>query len=87
MHSYGGIAGTEALQGFHNGSEKGAGALLGLVYMSTMLPKKGDSFEARLECVGDYKWIPAREALTVVVFIPYRDFFGDQVCYGDLCGV
>ena len=31
-----------------------------------MLPKKGDSFEAHLNSVGDVGWKPAREALTVV---------------------
>lgn len=66
MHSYGGIAGTEALQGLHDRSKDGAGAVLGLIYIATMLPKKGDSFEAHLESVGNYTWKPAREALTVV---------------------
>ena len=66
LHSYGGIAGTEALQEFGQASEKGAGGVLGLVYIATMLPKKGDSFEAHLESVGDFAWKPAREMLTVV---------------------
>lgn len=69
MHSYGGIAGTEALQGFDDMSKKGAGAILGLMYIATMLPKEGDSFEAHLESVGDFAWKPAREALTVVGFL------------------
>ena len=69
MHSYGGIAGTEALQGFDDISKKGAGAVLGLMYVATMLPKKGGSFEAHLESVGDFAWKPAREALTVVGFL------------------
>ena len=66
LHSFGGIVGTEALQGLGKASTKGMGAVLGLVYIATMLPKKGDSFEAHLESVGDYAWKPAREALTVV---------------------
>lgn len=66
LHSYGGIVGTEALQGFDNTSKDGAGVLLGLLYIATMLPKKGDSFEAHLESVGDFAWKPAREALAVV---------------------
>ncbi len=66
LHSFGGIVGTEALQGLGQASMKGTGAVLGLVYIATMLPKKGDSFEAHLESVGDFAWKPAREALTVV---------------------
>ena len=66
LHSYGGIVGTEALQGFTNAPKDGAGALLGLLYIATMLPKNGDSFEAHLESVGDFAWKPTREALTVV---------------------
>ena len=66
LHSFGGIVGTEALQGLGRASKEGTGALLGLVYIATMLPKKGDSFEAHLESVGDFAWKPAREALTVV---------------------
>ena len=66
LHSYGGIVGTEALQGFTKASNEGTGALLGLLYIATMLPQKGDSFEAHLESVGDFAWKPAREALTVV---------------------
>lgn len=66
LHSYGGIVGTEALQGFNDASKDGAGVLLGLLYIATMLPKKGDSFEAHLESVGDFAWKPAREALAVV---------------------
>ena len=66
LHSYGGIVGTEALQGFINASKDGPGVLLGLLYIATMLPKKGDSFEAHLESVGDFAWKPAREAMAVV---------------------
>lgn len=66
LHSYGGIAGTEALQGFGNDSTDGSNAVIGLVYMATTLPKKGDSFEAHLESVGDFAWKPAREGLTMV---------------------
>ncbi len=66
LHSFGGIVGTEALQGLGRTSKEGTGALMGLVYIATMLPKKGDSFEAHLESVGDFAWKPAREALTVV---------------------
>lgn len=65
LHSYGGIAGTEALQKFGDMPRKGAGAVLGLIYIATMLPKKGDSFEAHLESVGDFGRTSAREALTV----------------------
>ena len=66
LHSFGGIVGTEALQGLGRASREGTGVLLGLVYIATMLPKKGDSFETHLESVGDLAWKPAREALTVV---------------------
>ena len=66
LHSYGGVVGTEALQGFKNTSKDGAGVLIGLLYIATMLPKKGDSFEAHLESVGDFAWKHAREALAVV---------------------
>ena len=66
LHSYGGIVGTEALQGFKNTSKDGAGVLIGLLYIATMLPKKGDSFEAHLESMGDFSWKYAREALAVV---------------------
>ena len=69
LHSYGGIAGTEALQKFGDMPQTGAGAVLGLIYIATMLPKKGDSFEAHLESVGDFGWTSAREALTVVRFL------------------
>ena len=66
MHSFGGIVGTEALQGLGQTSMKGTGAVLGLMYIATMLPKKGDSFEAHLESVGDSLWKPTRQVLTVV---------------------
>ena len=66
LHSFGGIVGTEALQGLGRASREGTGVVLGLVYIATMLPKMGDSFEAHLESVGDFAWKPAREALTVV---------------------
>ncbi|MCJ1251283.1 hypothetical protein MMC30_008514 [Trapelia coarctata] len=52
MHSYGGIPGTEALQGLGEARE-GAGAVIGLIYIASMLPRKGDSFEAYVEHVGD----------------------------------
>ena len=54
MHSFGGIVGTEGLQGLGQASMKGTGAVLGLVYIAAMLPKKGDSFQAHLESVGDF---------------------------------
>lgn len=66
LHSFGGLVGTEALQGLGRASRKGTGAVLGLVYIAAMLPKKGDSFEAHLESVGDFAFKPAREALTEV---------------------
>ena len=66
LHSYGGIVGTEALQGFKNHSKDKGGVLIGLLYIATMLPKKGDSFEAHLESVGDFAWKHARGALAVV---------------------
>lgn len=65
LHSYGGIVGTEALQGFKNTSTDGAGVIIGLLYIATMLPKKGESFEAHLESVGDFSWKNARRALAV----------------------
>lgn len=66
MHSFGGIVGTEALQGLDKIFVKGTGAVLGLVYIAAMVPKKGDSFEAHLDSVGDRSWEPTRQALTVV---------------------
>lgn len=85
MHSYGGIAGTEALQEFHDQSRNEAGAVLGLMYIATMLPKKGDSFEAHLESVGDYVWKPAREAMTMV-FTPIAQI-NATVCSKNLHGI
>ena len=66
LHSFGGIVGTEALQGLGKPVMKGIGAVLGLVYIATMLPKKGDSFEAHLESVGDRSWPSTKQALTEV---------------------
>lgn len=66
MHSYGGIAGTEALQGLGKAKEGKAGRVITLVYIATMLPSKGHSFETHLESVGDFAWKPAREALAAV---------------------
>lgn len=66
MHSYGGIAGTEALQGLGKAQEGKVGRVIALVYIATMLPAKGHSFESHLELVGDFAWKPARETLAVV---------------------
>lgn len=68
LHFFGGVVGTEALQGLGKSASSiaGIGVVLGLVYIATMLPKKGDSAEAHLESVGDYAWKPAKEALSVV---------------------
>ena len=64
LHSYREIAGTEALQGYGS-------AVLGLVYTTTMFQKKGDSFEAHLEPVGDFAWKSARDAFNAVShFVP-----------------
>ena len=68
LHSFGGVVGTEALQGLGKwaSSTAGIGVVRGLVYIASMVPKKGDSFEAHLESVGDHAWKSAKEALTVV---------------------
>ena len=75
LHSFGGVVGTEALQGLGESasSKEGTGIVLGLVYLASMLPKKGDAAEAHVECVGNVAWKATREALTVVgaLLLPY----------------
>ena len=75
LHSFGGVVGTEALQGLGEltSSKEGTGVVLGLVYIASMLPKKGDSAEAHVESVGNVAWKAVREALTVVgaLLLPY----------------
>ena len=68
LHSFGGVVGTEALQGLGKlaSSTAGIGVVRGLMYIASVLPKKGDSFEAHLESVGDNAWKSAKEAFTVV---------------------
>lgn len=68
LHSFGGVVGTKALQGLGKraSSRAGTGVVVGLVYIASMLPKKGDSFEAHLESVGDHAWKSAKEAFDVV---------------------
>ena len=66
MHSFGGIVGTEALQGLGQAHMERTGAVLGLVYIAAMIPKKGDSFETYLESMGDDSWKAAKERFTKV---------------------
>ena len=68
LHSFGGVVGTEALQGLGKraSSKEGTGVVRGLVYIASMLPKKGDSADAHVESVGYHAWKPAEEASTVV---------------------
>ena len=66
LHSYGGIPGTEALHGLGKAPGSGAGGVIALVYIASMIPKAGNSFEAHLEAVGDSTWKPARQALSQV---------------------
>ena len=68
LHSFGGVVGTEALQGLGKraSSKEGTGVVRGLVYIASMLPKKGDCAETHLESVGDHTWKSAKEAFTVV---------------------
>ena len=65
LHSMGGIIGTEALHGLGKASTNGPG-VIALVYMASMLPKKGHCFEDHLEACGDLTWKPARAAFTQV---------------------
>lgn len=84
LHSYGGIAGTEALQGLGKAQEGKAGRVIALVYIATMLPKKGHSFETHVESVGDFAWKPAREALAVNGLIALPSDFATGMLYNDL---
>lgn len=65
MHSYREIPGTEALQGLGEARED-AGAVIDLIHIASMVPRKGDSFEAHVERLGDVTWNPATDALTKV---------------------
>ena len=66
MHSFGGVVGTEALQGLGQASMERTGTVLGLVYIAAMIPKKGDSFEAYLDSMGDDLWEYTKNKFTVV---------------------
>ena len=81
LHSFGGIVGTEALQGLGKPVMKGIGAVLGLVYLAAILPKKGDSFEAHLESLGDRSWKPERQVLTQagVTLLPINTLIADGI--------
>ena len=81
MHSFGGIVGTEALQGLGQAFTKWKGAVLGLVYIAAMLPKKGDSFEAYLDSMGDKSWESSKQAFTVVSvsLLPISTLIADGV--------
>ena len=63
MHSFGGVVGTE---GLGQALTECKGAVLGLVYIAAMIPKKGDSFETYLESMGDDSWKAAKEKSTKV---------------------
>ena len=78
LHSFGGVVGTEALQGLGKleSSTPGLGVVQALVYIASMLPKKGESFEVHEESVGDQGWKSAKEALAVV---------GDSVLHTIIC--
>ena len=79
MHSFGGVVGTEALEGLGQAFTKCTGAVLGLVYIAAMLPKKGDSFEAYLDSLGDSSWESTKEKLNVVgvSLLPIFTFIAD----------
>ena len=65
LHSIGGISGSEALHGLGKASTRGAG-VISIVYIASMIPKKGNCFDDHLEAVGDNTWKPARQAFTQV---------------------
>ena len=65
LHSFGGIAGSEALHGLEKASTGGPGVIC-LVYIASMVPKKGNGFDDHLQAVGDLTWKPARGAFTQV---------------------
>lgn len=51
MNSYGGFPGTQAIQGLRSGIESSApagreGKVLGMIYLSSFLPRKGDSIRS-----------------------------------------
>ncbi|MCJ1383502.1 hypothetical protein MMC17_006616 [Xylographa soralifera] len=66
LHSFGGIPGTEALHGLGKPPGSSAGGVITLVYIASMVPKAGNSFDMHLQAVGDETWGPARQALTHV---------------------
>ena len=65
LHSLGGIPGSEALHGLGKASTGGAG-VISIVYIASMVLKKGNSFDTHLEALGDDTWKPARQAFTQV---------------------
>ena len=78
LHSLGGIPGTEALHGLGKATGGDTGGVVALVYIASMVPKAGNSFDAHLEAVGDETWKPARQAMShVCIFISdlYRDSY------------
>lgn len=66
MHSYGGVAGTEALQGLGKAQEGKTGRVIALVYIAAMVPMKGHSSAAHLESIGGLELKALWEALVVV---------------------
>ena len=70
FHSMGGIPGTDALHGLGKKSES-AGGVIALIYIASMLPRKGFSFETHLDAIGDESWKPARQIMLKVLM--YQD--------------
>ena len=66
LHSFGGLVGTEALHGL--GKQRGGvtGGVIALVYIASMVPKAGNSFDSHLEACGDTIWQRARKVLPKV---------------------
>jgi pimeloyl-ACP methyl ester carboxylesterase len=62
MNSYGGFPGTQAIQGLRSGIESSApggreGKVLGMIYLSSFLPRKGDSLRS---VMGEYLFEPLK---------------------------
>ena len=67
FHSFAAIPGTEALHGLGKATGKGAGGVIAIFYIASMVPKAGKSFETHVESLGDTTWMPAKQALFQVI--------------------
>jgi alpha-beta hydrolase superfamily lysophospholipase len=62
LHSFGGIVGSEALYGLEKKDDQVG--VIAMVFIASMVPKKGHCFDDHLEAVGDLTWKPARQNFT-----------------------